>query len=265
MKKIVLILAVACVAFFASCEKELIVEPKSLVDTYWATDLLWGDTYKLAITGSTATYTYTARDGYTWTIERPYMYDPPTFTMNVDEIDVSSISGIAADSTLMLEVSIFGCMTSSSPVVLKKQEPKPEEFPAEPTIIGKWKITQSGRIVDEVINMNPHRNDRIYTFHPNVTYTESSNRGWMYESNWIQQSFEWKWDSRDRLEVTGWRYELAPGQHISIDPGDYVKDKYWTIHRLTLNELMVSYWLLPAFPHSDVQPYNEIITLERVK
>lgn len=128
-----------------------------------------------------------------------------------------------------------------------------EELGPQHPLVGEWKLTHSGKIVDGNIEMSPYSGAYTLSFFRN-------GRGWEYIMVDYQLSFNWSL-SDDQLIITNWKYETS----IDIDPSGYEMGSDWTVLQLNSDELTVSYWMYVVFPDSDLEPYNVIRTFERVE
>ena len=268
MRKLFLSVAIVGITLFTSCAKEppcnCDVQPDeeppqniSIADTYWAIESTWGDKYELTFTSSTATYIYKARNGYTLIVDGPYTYYSPTISIAGDS---ASLKGTVNDDILTIGVFNYGDIQGET-VELKKQEHRQTVFPTEPTIIGEWKLTQYGDSLNGDIAMKPSGGRVIYTFYKNCT-------GWVYNgSNYFQESFRWQRISKDQLKITGWRLETV--DEILIEPNGYLMSEDWIVQQLTIDELTVSYRMIPDpnwFGDEELpQPFDIVMTFGRVE
>lgn len=252
------------IALLYSCGEQQEPDPPEppkevpIVGTYWTTESTTGDTYELKFTASTAAYIFKGSNGYTWIDECPYTYNPPTITMKVEWIDnqIQLKGSVVDDDDLMIKlVKSYDPLDTLRAVEFKKQDPKEDAPPTEPTIVGEWKLTHQGTIIDGIPNMEPYNGMEKYT----LKYTfKNDGAGWAYYSNDHQESFKWRPLPDDQLELTNWELETD----VLIDPV-HEMGKEWTVQELTPTQLTVSYWMY-SVPFPDDPPYHAIMAFERV-
>ncbi len=122
---------------------------------------------------------------------------------------------------------------------------------SEPSLIGEWELTWYGKIIDSGLQAVSW-GDEMYRFNKDGT-------GWLYISDDWQESFKWSL-SGDQLEITDRKIETD----ILISPGSHYINSRWTVHRLTTDELMVSYLMLPNY-WTEEPAYEVVSIFERIR
>lgn len=256
MKKTFFILAAVSVAFFASCGGETVVcpdcpeipeipevpetpeLPESVANTYWAAESAWGDRHELTVTATDATYVFKAHGGYRWVECGPYTYEKPALTFSINNrLGLATITGTVTDEETM-SIEISGLVRAAAgAITLKKRDPKQALPPAEPTLIGDWRL-MSGAEIKDGIRREWDDGTTVYTFKEN-------NSGWLYGGNDFQHSFTWRKIDEENICVSGWRWELDDIS-IDIDPRGYIVSEEWSILQLAKDKLVLSYLLIPV-------------------